>query len=242
MKATLPASFSRHLGALLRDENLCKLHGKKKVQHILAYYKFPLAVICLVLYFIGWMIYGHLTHREVLLYTALVNVNTGETLTSQLGADFIDYLNADETKYTMQLYTGLYLTDDEQSEWHQYTYASRMKILAAIEGKMMDVVVMNREAFDAFSQSGYLLDLDHFLSSRDQALYQALKPALAANTIILEDNVGDIEEHCFGLNLSETAYIRQAGFTDTVYLGIIANTPRSESVLAYLRYLTLAEN
>ncbi len=152
----------------------------------------------------------------MLLYTALVNVNAGETLTGQLGTDFTAWLDADASKYETHLYTGLYLTDDELNEWHEYTYASRMKILAAIEGKDMDVVLMNREAFDAFSQNGYLLNLDSFLSAEDPELYQALEPALVSNIVILEDNADDMalddslsysavtQEHFFGLDLSES--------------------------------------
>ena len=49
------------------------------------------------------------------------------------------------------------------------------------------------------------------------------------------------EEANFGLDLSETALIRQAGFEETVYLGIIANSPREDTVMAYLQYLTAAE-
>ncbi len=261
MKNTAPCtsdiSLSPHgkrLGSLLHDENLHTLRGRKKVQHILTYYKFPLALFCLIVCFAGRIIYGHLTCKETLLYTALVNVNAGETLTRQLGEDFITYLNTDESDSELQLYTGLYLTDDELNEWHEYTYASRMKILAAIEGKMLDVVLMNREAFDAFSQSGYLLDLEDFLASRDVDLYQTLKPALVANIVILEDHADDMatdaglsykaitEERYFGLDLSGTTYIRQAGFEDTVYLGIIANSPRGDTVVQYLQYLSLAES
>lgn len=242
--------MGKRLSALLKDDGLCTLHGWKRVQHILAYYRFPLALLCILLYLIGWNVYAHLTHRDVLLYTALVNVNAGETLTGQLGTDFTAWLDADASKYETHLYTGLYLTDDELNEWHEYTYASRMKILAAIEGKDMDVVLMNREAFDAFSQNGYLLDLDGFLSAEDPELYQALEPALVSNIVILEDNADDMalddslsysavtQEHRFGLNLSESPYIGQAGFEDTVYLGIVANTPRTDAAVSYLRYLT----
>lgn len=243
-------SVGKRLGALLKDDSLCTLRGRKRVQHILAYYKFPLAVLCILLYFIGRNVYGHFTHRDVLLYTALVNVNIGGTLTGQLGADFTAWLGADASKHETRLYTGLYLTDDELNEWHEYTYASRMKILAAIEGKTMDVVLMNREAFDAFSQSGYLHDLDSFLSAEDPDLYRALESALVSNIVILEDNADDMvlddsisysavtQEHRFGLDLSESPFIGQAGFGDTVYLGIVANTPRADAVMSYLRYLT----
>ena len=149
----------------------------------------------------------------------------------------------------MQLYTGLYLTDDETNPYHEYTYASSMKILASIDGKQLDVVLMNKEAFDAFSQNGYLCDLEELLSSEDVDLYNRLKPHLVTNTVILEDNSTDLqldpsityqavtEEHPFGLDLSQTSMISDAGFSDIVYLGIIANSPRTEEAIDYVRYL-----
>lgn len=248
LKAAL-ASARERLVILLKDDNLNTLHGRKKIGHILAYYKFPLFILCIFLYFIGYNIYGRLTHKDVVLYTALVNVVAGEDLTWQLREGFMAYTGTDMSKNELKLYTDLYLTDDELNAYHEYTYASRMKILASIEGKQMDIVLMNREAFDAFSQSGYLHDLDSFLLERDSDLYQALKPALVNNVVILEDNADGMalddslsysavtEEHAFGLNLSGTAYVGQAGFGDTVYLGIVANTPREDMVVAYLRYL-----
>ena len=201
------------------------------------------------MYRLGYSLYGHFTHKEKILYTALVNVSASDSLTEQLSTGFLDSLDQDTSKTTMQLYTGLYLTDDETNPYHEYTYASRMKILASIDGKQLDVVLMNKEAFDAFSQNGYLCDLEELLSSEDVDLYNRLKPHLVTNTVILEDNSTDLqldpsityqavtEEHPFGLDLSQTSMISDAGFSDIVYLGIIANSPRTEEAIDYVRYL-----
>ena len=206
-------------------------------------------VLCILLYILGYSLYGHFTHKEKILYTALVNVSASDSLTEQLSTGFLDSLDQDTSKTTMQLYTGLYLTDDETNPYHEYTYASRMKILASIDGKQLDVVLMNKEAFDAFSQNGYLCDLEELLSSEDVDLYNRLKPHLVTNTVILEDNSTDLqldpsityqavtEEHPFGLDLSQTSMISDAGFSDIVYLGIIANSPRTEEAIDYVRYL-----
>ena len=71
--------------------------------------------------------------------------------------------------------------------------------------------------------------------------------------VILEDNADDLalddsveytavtREALYGLDLSDTPLIRQAGFEDPVYLGIIANSPRLDAVMEYLRYLTAGE-
>lgn len=250
-------SLWERLAILLKDEGLSTLRGWKKVGHILAYYKFALLILCVVLYFIGYNLYRHFTQKEVLLYIALVNVVTGEDLTRQLGEDFTAHLKPGtaegDSDCETHLYTGLYLTDDELNAYHEYTYASRMKILAAIEGRQMDVVLMNREAFDAFSQNGYLYDLDSFLPEHNPALYEILQPDLVSNIVILEDNADDLaldasvpytsvtEEHLFGLDLSGTELIARAGFEDTVYLGVIANSPRADTVISYLQYLTTKE-
>ena len=77
LKAAL-ASAGERLAILLKDDNLNALHGRKKIGHILAYYKFPLFILCIFLYFIGYNIYGHITHKDVVLYAALVNVAAGE--------------------------------------------------------------------------------------------------------------------------------------------------------------------
>lgn len=250
---TAQKPIRERLAVILKDENLNTLHGRKKIGHILTYYKFPLIILCIFLYVIGYNIYGRLTHKDVVLYTALVNVVTGEDLTRQLGEDFLTHAGADMSKYELKLYTELYLTDDELNAYHEYTYASRMKILASIEGKQLDIVLMNQEAFDAFSQNGYLYDLDSILSEHAPDLYGYLQPKLVSNVVILEDNADDLaldasveyaavtQEALYGLDLSETPLIRQAGFEDSVYLGIIANSPRLDTVMEYLRYLTAGE-
>lgn len=111
------------------------------------------------------------------------------------------------------------------------------------------MVLMNQEAFDAFSQNGYLYNLEMFLLQTDPALYETVKSNLVSNLFILEDNSIErqldaslpyqaiTEEHYYGIDLSDTKLIQNAGFEEPVYLGIIANSPRTDTVIAYLNYL-----
>ena len=226
---------------------------RKKIQYIWDYYKFPLVVLCIFLYVIGYFLYGHFTRKDTILYTALVNVSASESLTRQLSTNFIPYIKEDSSKKELQLYTGLYLTDDENNPNHEYTYASRMKILSSIDGEQLDVVLMNKESFDAFSQNGYLYNLEELLSNEYPALYEKWKPYLVTNTIILEDNSTDVqldssisyqavtEEAPTGLAISQTGLLHDAGFSDTVYLGIVANTPRADTAVHYIQYLTTSK-
>lgn len=124
-----------------------------------------------------------------------------------------------------------------------------MKILATIDSEQLDIAIMDKEAFDTFSQNGYLCDLDSLLSSEAPKLYKKLKPFLVKNITILEDNSIDLvfdnslvykattEEYTMGLDLSSSPAIHNAGFSETIYLGIIKNTPRKDIVIEYLKYL-----
>lgn len=233
----------------LHDENLKTLKGRTKIQYIRDYYKLPLAILGILLYIFSYILYGHFTHKENVLCAALVNVNAGEKLTKELGMDFLDSMNLNPSKNKLELYTGLYLTDDELNENHQYTYASRMKILAAIDGELLDVVLMNQEAFDAFSQNGYLYNLEELLPKMDSGFYDTIKTDLASNIAILEDNKEDLlfdtsvsyhavtEEHYYGIDLSCTKFVGSAGFSEPVYFAIIANSPRTDNAVNYLKYL-----
>ena len=229
------------------------LRGKAKLQFFLQYlwdyYKLPLAAAAIALYIALYAVYGHFTHKDTALYAALVNVAVGETLTEELSSRFLTAQNLNTNANTFRLYSGLYLTDDENSIYHEYTYASRLKILASIDAEQLDVALMDKEAFDAFSQNGYLYNLDELLAEEVPALHQQLAPYFVTNTVILEDNSEDLllgdaavyhaktAAYPMGLDLSASPLIQKGGFQETVYLGIIKNSPRIHTVFDYLEYL-----
>lgn len=231
-------------------EKLATLHGAQKIQYIWDYYKLPIVVICIFMYILCYFLYRHFTHKETVLYTALVNVVASDSLTEQLSTGFLNSAEFDSSKNDLQLYTGLYLTNDEANPYYEYTYASRVKILALIDSEQLDVVLMNREAFDIFSQNGYLCNLEELLYASDPPdIYTALKPYFVTNLVILEDNYVDAqldpsipyqaitEEYVTGIDLSQAHLIRQAGFDDIMYLGIIDNSTHKSTSSAYIEYL-----
>lgn len=232
--------------------SLRSLQGAKKIQYIWDYYKLPLVLLGISLYIIIYISYRHLTYKDTVLYIALVNVYTGEALTEQLETGFLEVSGIDTSKNKLHIYSGLYLTDDENNAYHEYTYASRMKILASIDGELLDVVLMNKEAFDAFAQNGYLCNLDELLSE-DTDFYDDIKPFIVDNIYIEEDNSFELifdssipysavtEEYPMGLDMSQALLFKQAGFEETVYFGIVANSPHKDTAVAYLQYLFYGE-
>lgn len=219
---------------------------RDKVDHIYTYYKLPILLGLIVLAFVCSTVYRLLTEKETVLYTALLNVSVGEATEARLSDGFIAASGADPQKSEVYLYKGAYLSDDPSAENHKYGYASKLKLMAAIEAQQLDVVLMNREAYDIYAQNGYLLELPGLLSD---SLYRLLEPNLITNTVILEDNAieytlgeanqyhAETEQAVNGIDVSSFPLFQEAGFSDAVYLGVVANSPRLPAVTQYIAYL-----
>ena len=116
----------------------------------------------------------------------------------------------------------------------------------------MDIVFMNKEAYDLMSESGLLADLKS-IQEIDASLYKRLELYLTNNTVILEDNsvefdLGEAsvysavtEEQTNAVNVTSLPLIHRAQTDGDVYAAIIANSPRITEALSYLDYLLSAD-
>jgi len=247
------------MSRLTKEEHLArkaafqKMNLTGKAEYIYAYYKLPIVLGLIALYLCCYAIYRQFTKKEVILYSAYINISVGDDLNAKLSEGFVSASGADPKKAEVYLYSGLYLSNNPSLENYEYQYASNLKLMAAIEAKQLDIVLMNKEAYDIFSRKGYLLDL-HSLLSSGGSLYSLLEPHLMTNTVILEDNAIEYslneaaryqaitEEVTNGLAISAFPLFREAGFRDPVYLGVAGNSPRLSAAIQYIKYLTTVQN
>lgn len=216
-----------------------------KLDYIVSYYKWPILLAAILLLILGSAAHRQLTKKEPVLYLALADVVAGEDLADALTAGFLRAENANPKRQEVYLYRDLYLSDKADVLNHEYAYASRMKLMGAVQAQKLDVVLMNREAYDLLSAGGYLLDLRALVPDGDP-----LRALLAANDVVVSDNAiewqlneADSHERVTesiqnGLALSECPLFQAAGFEEDVYAGVIANTPRSAEALRFLQYLS----
>ena len=238
-----------------RAENQAALNEMSLLQKALyyfTYYKRPVIFIAVPLIILSHLLYLHFTREEPMLYCGFINVTVGQQLENQLTTGFVTSMDVNPNKNIVYAYSDLYLSLDPPTEDQQYAYASRMKLLATLENQTLDVVLMNREAYDILSANGYLLALLDFLSP-DAELAAELTPCLTENTVILEDNqiefdLGTADEYWAeteavvnGLDVSGFRVFTEAGFSDELYLGVIGNTARPEMARHYIGYLNMAE-
>ena len=222
-----------------------KMNLPQKAEYIFTYYKFPIIAAVIAIFFLSNAIYLQITRKETALYCSLVNVTVDGQLANRLTVGFLESMDIDPDKNDVS-YSELNL-----SGGGQYAYSSRVKLMATIESQMLDVVLMDREAYDMLSANGYLLPLSELLSP-DAGLAAELAPYLTENTVIVEDNQSDVERGTAdeywsetedvvnGLNISGFRLFAGAGFSEDLYLGVIGNTARPEMVRSYIGYLNMA--
>ena len=168
-------------------DTLRSLHGRKKWEHIWAYYKLPIAIILIVVYILGYTAYRHVTKKEDVLYLGLVNITAGSDLTEQLTTGFAEAQGLTK-KQQVDLLSGLLLSESDRAE-EQYVYASEMKLLGAVSAQRLDVVLMDEYARDRLLADDYFLDLRTL-----DASFRALSGLNAGGTV---------------LDISDTPFVRQ---------------------------------
>lgn len=228
-------------------EALARMNLLQRLDHIFEYYKFPLVLILIAVVALGSVLYYRLTRKEALLYVAYANVSVGDTLDSALSEDYPRAIGADPRKSEVKLYRNLYLSQDATVQNHEYAYASQLKVMAAMANGQLDVVLMNREAYDILSEGGYLLLLKGALGAD---LSQRVSDRLVKNTVILSDNAiehrldesvpyqAETEEVENAILVSAFPLFARADFSGDVYLGVVGNSVRMDAVLQYIDYLT----
>ena len=220
----------------------------QKAEYIFAYYKLPLVLALVALVAIGTVAQRTITHKDAELYVAFANVVPDEDADQALTRGFIEQRGMNPRKNEVVCYRDLYLSGDASQQDHQYAYASRLKVLAAIDAEQLDVVLMNQEAYDLLSGSGFLLDLEKTCVG-DLALSAEARQRLVTNTVVLSDNRVEVElgeadeyeadtvESTNALRLDGLSLLASLPESESLYLGIVANTPRLETSVAYLSYV-----
>ena len=228
-------------------EALAHMSVVQRLDHIFEYYKFPLVLALIAVVAMGSVLHYRLTRKQPLLYVGCANISVGDTLDAALGEGYTRAIGENPRKSEVRMYRGLYLTMDASAQNHEYAYASRLKVLAAMAGGQLDVLLMNREAYDIMSAGGYLMPLEDLL---DEDLSRRTADRLVENTVILEDNEiehnldesvayrAETESVKNGLLLSAFPLFERAAFSGDVYLGVIGNSTRTDAVLQYIDYLT----
>ena len=125
----------------------------QKAEHIFTYHKWTILLVLLSLIVLGSILHRQLTQKRPVLYLAVINTTFGEQVEKSLTEDFLAAAGGDTRREEVYLYRDLYLSEDADALNHEYAYASKVKLGGAISAEKLDLVLMNQEAYDIFSET-----------------------------------------------------------------------------------------
>ena len=217
-----------------------RMRPAEKADYIFTYFKLPLVLILIVVVALGTALVRTLTHKDPVLYVAFTNVVAPPQVEQALTTDYVTSIGEDPGRKEVVSYRELYLTKQTTLADHEYAYASRLKVMASVDGDQLDVVFMNDESFDILSESGYLLDLEQYFEG-DEVLREN-RVIESSNEV--EVNLGEADEleevthpTRSALEVTDSKLLDHFSGSESISLGIIANTERKDQALDYLAYV-----
>ncbi len=156
-----------------------EMSKKQKLQYIWDYYKFHILGVLLLFCIIISGIMRYVNRTEPIIYVALVNIGGSITNDGALTEDYLAQRGNVPKRAEVALYNNLYLTADTSSEYYTYSQASEIKILGTIESKQLDVVIANKEAFDAFTEQDFFSETAEITGSAIIRSYGFTEPVYA---------------------------------------------------------------
>ena len=220
----------------------------QKLAHIWLYHKWPIILGLTALIILGSVVYRILTKKDPVLYLAMINVSLNSELEEAVTVGFLNGAGFDADRQEVLLYRDLYLAEDTDETTHRSAYATRIKLMASVEQQQLDLILMSGQSYDVLSSQGYLLPMEELLKEEPE-LAEALSSNIMENEVTIEDNeiefqLREAEEHIVVTEsvanaLRLDSFPLFAGqFEDPLYLGVVANTPRRDTCLNYLQYLS----
>lgn len=195
-----------------------QLSAKQKLQYIWDYYKIHIIVTVVLICAIFSIIKTIKASNSADLYVAYVNVAVDENMTNAL---------EDQSGLIISSYRDLLITEDPSGENLQYAYASSMKLMSAISAEKLDIIIGDSFALDNANSSDYLLDPKEFIKANNPSLLDEFEP------LFIRDDAGNP----YAIDISGFSPFSEAGYTEPIYLGIIASDTNTESKLSLLSAL-----
>lgn len=249
-KSENPSAFSDSKENPTEREKLRELHGKKKMEYILEYYRAPIIIALVAILVISYTVYTKLHEKTDVTSLTCVSIYFPDEIMDQLTTPFLtDYLELNPKKYDIPVDANLTVMDDGSPENAEYSYTSQMKVVAYISAGQMDLVFMGQRGFDYFSASGFLMNMEEVIREYDPELYDVIKDDLADNNYIVSDNTeeltkdptldykAELEQAPFALDVSDLDLFRDFAGDQHLFLSLATNSGNIEASMQFLRYL-----
>ncbi len=150
-------------------QDLKPMTFSQKVEHIWTYYKEIILIVAALLLAVILVISGlSKNSKDTLLHGSMVNLSMEQSGVNYLTTDYFQKLGGDEKKEEVLLeYT--YFGDLEDPQNSDYSYYSSMALIAQVENKMLDYMLLDKYAMEYYIIQDIYFDLSAFFTEAELA-------------------------------------------------------------------------
>ncbi|MBO5953014.1 MAG: hypothetical protein J6Q53_02675 [Oscillospiraceae bacterium] len=206
----------------------------EKLEHLWTYYKFALLIVVIVVVIVSFVVTGIINSRkEYLISGALINVSIEIEGLNYIDADYQDVLQGEDGKKEVQLNNFIF-EDPAKTADFEMTSNAIYRLLAMVEGKMLDYIIADQVGLKVFLSNELFQDLRNILPEEELVRWQ---------DYIINIKYGDDgDEIPVAINLKDTVYGKKYFRTEEdYYIAFVANTTRPEACLEFWNYLMALE-
>lgn len=198
---------------------------REKVEHIWTYYKLHICAVLLAAFvLITWGVSIYNNSKEVLLSGNVINVYLSEEGNRYLTEDSFAAVGGSHDRQTVNI-TSRYISPEDPA-----SYMQSMTLMAMIEAKDLDFLLLDEATFQQYALSDFYLDLREFFTAEE---LEAL-----ADSIAYVDSEYLQESYPAGICLNGTTFAQKCmADQGKYYLTFVTNTPRLSACRAFWEHI-----
>lgn len=209
---------------------------REKLTHINNYYRLPIFAGIIILLVGAWALNYYVINPPKTASLSIVNMSDG-------------VLNIENTEFAQKLnellpelcterqeiqVMAMVMRDDE----YQTAYYNSQKFMAMVAAQSVDIIIGNEDVIEQYAQGDYLWHLDEFLTEEELEGLDVVESEVIVETDSLGRPIKN--EGPFPLMISigsPELFQSEFGTNQQLYVGIIANSPNTESVKKFVEFL-----
>lgn len=206
----------------------------EKLDHLWTYYKFVLLIVVILVMLVSMVVTGITNaNRETLLSGAVINVNLDQAGRNYINRDYFEKLQG--VKGDQEIAVNNFNFEDPSTAVNfEMTSNSIMRLIAMVEGKMLDYALTDMVGLNVSLGNQLFMDLRKVMTEEELAKWEG--------KVITMKYGDDGEEFPVAINITDTAYVKNHVRSDeSCYFAVLDNTTRLDAVKAFWNYLITYE-
>lgn len=220
-------------------EAMAPMTWRQRIDYLWTYYKTSTLIGMVFLVIVGYMVYGRLAAKDVLLGGIHANLELSDAGYSHIEKDFFQLQNGNAGKEEVTI-LSMNLTPLKDDEYYEMNYYHLQAAVTRFGSQKVDYILSDKVALEIFMPQEMCLDLREFFTEAELTQMEDRLIYLVASK---DDDDPELEErYPVAVDVSGLPFFEK--YTENkgaIYFSVAANSPNREAVRAFWEYLCAFE-